>query len=108
MESYQTPCESRTKQLPPLFPFPTAGPVLGGGQQCSNSGFARLEPPLTIRQRGVLTYMIRDQRMEMFSRILLSIGSRDIGLNSLGFFVPCLLGIGTTLELFQAVGGRPS
>ena len=46
--------------------------------------------------------------MFMFSRTLLS--SRDIGLNSLGFLIRALffLGIGTTLELFQAVGGRPS
>ena len=29
VEPYQTPCESRRKQLPPLFPFPTAGTSLG-------------------------------------------------------------------------------
>ena len=36
--------------------FQQLEPVLGGGQQYSNSGFAMLEPPLTIRQRRVLIY----------------------------------------------------
>ena len=48
------------------------------------------------------------KRWKCFSKILLRIGSKDFGLNSLGLFAPCLLGIGTTLELFHAVGGRPS
>ena len=48
------------------------------------------------------------KQWKCFSRILLRIGSKDIGLKSFGPLAPCFFGMGTTLEHFHAVGGRPS